>query len=56
MTDIADQSIRYRLVVVISGKSRELPRTYKDWNKCAEHGEKMRQKGRISGFRIVVKN
>ena len=56
MSDIANQTIRYALSVVLeNGNVRRLPRSYKDWNKAAQHGEKLVNAKRIKGFRIVVK-
>jgi hypothetical protein len=56
MSDIANQTIRYALSVILeNGNVRQLPRSYKDWSKAAQHGEKLVTAKRIKGFRIVVK-
>jgi len=56
MSDIANETIRYALSVVLeNGNVRQLPRSYKDWSKAAQHGEKLVTAKRIKGFRIVVK-
>jgi glutaredoxin-related protein len=56
ISDTRNETIRYALVTVLeNGNVRQLSRPYKDWNKAAQHGEKLVTAKRIKGFRIVLK-
>ena len=47
---------KYRLTVKTNKDQRTLRRSWTDWQKCAEHGEKLVKAGRVSGFWVTCQN